>query len=76
LKTAVRSPQTVRPYEADSTLQPPNTVPSSARGAPTLNPENGADAFRAPPGDHEPGLFFGERGRAAIVYLFPRRAAR
>ena len=48
LKTAVRSAHTVRPYDADSTLQPVKIVPSSARSAaPTRKLEYGAEALLA-----------------------------
>src|SRR5687767_4018807 len=43
--SATRSAQTVRPYEAFSTLQPPYTRPSAViSAAPTLKPEYGATA--------------------------------
>src|SRR5882724_12953687 len=46
LKMAMRSAQTVRPYVAFSTLQPPKTRPELARtAAPTRKLEKGAWAF-------------------------------
>src|SRR3989442_14073478 len=46
LKIATRSAQTVRPYVAFSTLQPPKIRPEVARSAaPTRKLENGACAF-------------------------------
>src|SRR5689334_6962383 len=45
LRSATRSAQTVRPYDAFSTLQPPKTRPARVRSAaPTLKPEYGAMA--------------------------------